>query len=146
MAYNGLALRPHLAKDSTWTRAIANRQCWHFDAWLLEDARLGVIYVRAEARAGGRELLWSQLYAWSGSRLNAIIHLPDGTREVTLQDKALWPRYDELNALHWRHIVPMSERVPNGYRSRSVALHYVRAPSLEPLEDGVANWHRYGEK
>jgi hypothetical protein len=128
---------------------IAPGSCWHFDAWLCEEQN-GALALLVETRKGGRDLLSSHVYAWDGERLRYMNVSADDLRRdcqpVTMQDKALWPRYAELNRLHWDYVIPMSVRVPDGFRSRSVALHYIRAPSIAPFDGTEANMHQYGEK
>jgi hypothetical protein len=139
--YNPLPNRPYVGKTEQVMRLIAPGHCWHFDAWLLAGG--DKLFLLVETRAGGRQLLTLNMYQWDGGRLHYCTEGFDDLQPVTLQDKALWPRFDELNALHWRYVYPMSLRVPPGFRSRSVALHYIRAPSLEPFDGTEVNLHQY---
>jgi hypothetical protein len=144
MAYSQLQYRPHVKPTEQVQGLIAPSHCWHFDAWLYEYG--GELFLLAETRAGGRDLLTRHAYQWDGERLRYVADVPDLSAPVTLQDKAMWPRFAELNALHHRYVLPMAARVPSGFRSRSVALHYVRAPSIAPFDPDVVNLHQYGEK
>lgn len=142
--YNELPFRPHVSTKSAVMRLIAPNHCWHFDAWLY-SAGARALALHTETRQGGRDLLTSHVYLWDGTRLTYLASgIDPGAEPVTLQDKALWPRYAELNRLHWDHILPMAARVPAGFRTRSVALHYIRAPSLDPFSDDAINMHQYG--
>jgi hypothetical protein len=143
MAYKQLQLRPNVRDTEQVHYLIAPGHCWHFDAWLY-DAGDG-LYLLTETRKGGRDLIASHAYRWDGHTLRYVARVPDGAALVTMHDKALWPRFDELNRLHWLYIVPMAARVPAGFRSRSVALHYVRAPSIAPFDGTEVNLHQYGE-
>jgi hypothetical protein len=147
MAYNALTLRPHVLPASQVMGLIAPSTCWHFDAWLMQRlAFLDEMYFVIETRAGGRDLLTRHCYWLRDGRL---IYTPEPAGEaqpVTLQDKALWPRFAELNAMHWRFVYPMALAVPPGYRSRSVAFHYVRAPNIEPFDGTEVNMHQYEQK
>lgn len=129
--------RPHVRRTEQVMMLIGPSTCWHFDAWLL--ALGGELFAVIETRAGGRELLTRNTYKVMGGGLHYVAAIPDGAEFITLQDKALWPRFAELNEIHWRWIVPMTLRVPGGYRSRSVALNYVRAPSIEPFDGTEVN-------
>lgn len=145
MAYSTLELRPHVRPTEQVHGLIAPSHCWHFDAWLypLTGDALALLI---ETRAGGRELLTSHVYSWDGDRLRYLALTADDLRAmvqpITMQDRAYVSRFVELNNLHaW--VLPMAARVPSGYRSRSVALHYVRAPSLEPFEDDALNLSQF---
>lgn len=144
MAYAQLQYRPNVKPTEQVQGLIARGHCWHFDAWLFEYN--GGLALLVETRAGGRDLLTSNAYAWDGERLRYLNATGDELRQlatVTLQDKAYWPREAELNVLHLR-VLDMAARVPSGFRSRSVALHYVRAPSLAPFDGSEVNLHQYG--
>lgn len=142
MAHNPLVLRPYTSPSSQAGYLISKQTCWHFDAWL--HVLHNHVFLHIETRAGGRKKLTGHTYLWTGERLQYCVQSLDAAERVTLQDKALWPRYDELNAMHWRYVPAMAARIPDGYRSRSVALHYIRAPSLDPMADSP-NFFRYGE-
>lgn len=132
MAYTGIPTRENVSATEQLMTLIAKGTCWHFDAWMLRDDQ-GRLYVLVQTRAGGRKLIWEMSYTYENGVLRAVMEIPEQAQFITLQDKAEWPHFDELNRLHWERIVPMTRRVPDGFRSRSVALHYVRAPSLEPF-------------
>lgn len=144
--YNPLPFRPYVAPNSSVMVLIAKGHCWHFDAWMRCGSD-GTLYVHIETRSGGRELLTRTLFTAMHGTLyrmgGAVEPVIDQLEPVTLQDKALWPRYAELNEIHWRDILPLAGQPPRGFRSRSVALHYIRAPSLDPLADDVLNMHHY---
>jgi hypothetical protein len=146
MAYAQLQYRPHVKPTEQVQALIAPGHCWHFDAWLYDAGntqRAGYLYLVTESRAGGRDLLSRNCYVWDGEGLRYCAHVPGDLRPVTINDKALWPREAELNRLHAR-VLEMASRVPGGFRSRSVALHYVRAPSIAPFDPDVVNLHQYG--
>ncbi len=139
--YNTLKNRPFVRQNSTALQRIANKKCWHFDAWLGETSQPGMLALHVKTSAGGREQLTAMTYLILNGRLKVT---PRNTvaRLLTLDD--LSPdEYDTINALHWRTVFGMARRVPAGFRSRSVALHYIRAPSLDPIPPTVTNWSRY---
>jgi hypothetical protein len=141
--WKALQYRPHVRTTEQVHGLIAHGKCWHFDAWLFEYN--GALALLAETRAGGRDVLTSHAYTWDGDALRYLNASGDELREhrtVTMQDRAYVSRADELNALHGR-VIAMAARVPAGFRSRSVALHYVRAPSLEPFEPDAVNMTQY---
>jgi hypothetical protein len=144
MSYALLVLRPHVTLDSTVHRLIAPGTCWHFDAWLYQHG--AELYLLVETRAGGRRELASHAYMIDGDRIRYVPAIPEGAVAVTMNDKALWPEFDRLNTIHWRYVLPMTNRIPAGFRGRSVALHYVRAPALEPFDGTEVNLHQYGKK
>jgi hypothetical protein len=86
------------------------------------------------------------VYLWNGDALRYVAFDLSEAETVTLQDRALWPRFAELNSMHWRYVYPMAMKVPPGYRSRSVAFHYIRAPSIEPFDGTEVNMHQYDKK
>lgn len=131
MAWNTIPTRPNVKATEQVLGLIAPSHCWHFDAWLYGEPN-GPLILRVETRAGGRELLTSILYRWDGERLRATTQQPDYMRPVTVNDRPMWSRSAELDRLHKR-VLAMAARVPAGYRSRSVALHYVRAPDIHPI-------------
>jgi hypothetical protein len=141
MSYAQLQYRPHVKPTEQVMTLIANGRCWHFDAWLYPHNN--DVLLQVQTRAGGRDVLSQHHYIWDGERLRYTAEIPNGQFSITMQDRAYWSRFDELNRLHWQYIVPMSRRVPDGFRSRSVALHYVRAPSLEPFGDDALNLSQY---
>jgi hypothetical protein len=141
--YKQLPLRPNVKPTEQLQTLIAPSHCWHFDAWLLRDAS-GALYLRIETRMGGRYLLTSHDYIVEHGRARMVMGIPADARPITLQDKAEWPHTDTLNRLHRRYVLPMAARVPDGFRSRSVALHYVRAPDLAPFDGSEVNLHQYG--
>lgn len=141
-----MELRPHVGIHSFLMELIGTGRCWHFDAWI---ERIGdTYYLRTETRAGGRDVLqrnYYRLYPNTASPLHYVPRMPPGASErITLQDRGL-PQddCDALNAIHWSHIRPMLQRRPDAYTSTSAAFHYIRAPSLEPIED-AQNFFRYG--
>lgn len=141
MAYNPLALRPHV--KNALLPLLANRNCWHFDCWILSDA--GELYVKIETREGGRRLLVSHVYRvhWRTDGQPAMRYcdsVPAGALAVTLQDAGLAPIYPQLNAMHWNTLYPMAMRRPDAFRVSSIAFHYVTAPSLLPLDHTVQNY------
>lgn len=136
--YSAIQTRPHVRVTEQVMELIGNSTCWHFDAWMMR-APDGTLFLRVQTRAGGRDRLTEADYVYLGGRLQYAAVFASDLQPITMQDRAEWPRFAEFNELHWRHIVPMSQRVPAGYRSRSVALHYVRAPSLEPFDADVVN-------
>jgi hypothetical protein len=113
---------------------------------MLRHPVTGVLYVKIQTRKGGRELLTEHEYIVENGRMRYAAAIPSEAEPITMHDKAEWPRFDELNALHHKYVLPMAARVPDNFRSRSVALHYVRAPSLPPFEGDEVNLHQYGEK
>jgi hypothetical protein len=131
MAWNAIPTRPHVKPTEQVMALIAPSHCWHFDAWLYGDPQ-GALILRVETRAGGREVLTSNLYEWDGERLRYTTQPPDYMRPVTVNDRPMWRRARELDGLH-RRVMTMAARVPAGFRSRSVALHYVRAPDVHPI-------------
>lgn len=136
--YRPLLLRPHVKPTEQVMGLIAPSHCWHFDAWLLRDDQ-GRLYARLETRAGGRDLLTSLEYMYEAGTLRMVAQIPASAQPVTIQDRG--ENADELNELHGRYILPRCHgRLPAGFRSRSVRLHYVRAPSLPPFADDVTNW------
>lgn len=145
MAYNALEYRPNVRPTEQVFGLIAPGHCWHFDAWLFSTGHEHMLALIVETRKGGRDLLTHNEYVWDGRSLRYANTAPDSgpLGEVTLQDRALVSRADELNELH-RRVLAMAARVPAGFRSRSVALHYVRAPSLAPFDADVVNLHQYG--
>lgn len=131
MAWNAIPNRPHVKPTEQVMTLIAPSHCWHFDAWLYEYGP--DLLLRVETRAGGRDLLWSAFYVWNGERLN-YCNTPHAAnlRPVTFNDRAMWSRAAELDRLHKR-VLTMIARRPAGFRSQSVALHYVRAPDVHPI-------------
>lgn len=149
MAYNTLPYRPHVSSTSNVLELIARGTCWHFDAWMFRDIEHDAFYLRTETRAGGRELIASNTYrlALGDAPRLEYAYITEGSARlspITLQDRDILPHYSGLNAVHWRYVVPMSCRVPAGFRSRSVCMHYVRAPSIEPVAADVLNSFTYG--
>jgi hypothetical protein len=144
MAYNALQYRPNVKPTEQVHTLIAPGHCWHFDAWLFEYN--GGLALLTETRAGGRDLLTANAYTWDGERLKYLNATGDELRQlptITVQDRQYISRAGELNAMH-RRVLEMAARVPSGFRSRSVALHYVRAPSLAPFDGTEVNLHQYG--
>lgn len=140
-----LELRPNVESNTFLMELIGNGRCWHFDAWLFDCA--DAYYLRTQTRAGGRDVLQTnayKLHLGASQPLHYVWPMPGGGRELTLQDRGL-PQADRdaLNAIHWSHIRPMLQRRPDAYTSTSAAFHYIRAPSLEPIED-AQNFFRYG--
>lgn len=140
---NQLAQRPHVSPQAYLMELIGNGRCWHFDAWLYDFGAVAFYFV-IETRAGGRDLLERRTYRLAGGTMSYTVDPPPG-EPVTLHDRALAPYYAELNEAHWRYIRPMAALRPEGYTSTSMAFHYIRAPSLEPL-DADANFFQYGRK
>lgn len=138
--YAKLDFRPHVAVTSHMITLIANLRCWHFDAWLARHQ--GTYYYIVETRAGGRDRLTQWNYMVHPGGLRFVPELPDRAELCTFSDRDVRGAYAHLNALHWRHIVPMSKRKPDMYRSRSIAMHYIRAPSHDPME-GIRNHFSY---
>lgn len=141
MAWNAIPTRPNVKPTEQVMTLIAPSHCWHFDAWLYEGWDRDTLVLKTETRAGGRNLLTSALYVWNGDSLRYTDTAPNYARACTLQDRALIPRAAELDALHSR-VLRMAARVPSGFRSRSVALHYVRCPDLPPFDGTEANWQQ----
>jgi hypothetical protein len=146
MASKTMSTRPHVRSTEQVYSLISRGHCWHFDAWMLRHPASGMLYVKVQQRKGGRDLLAEHEYIYEGGRLRYVPRIPTECEPVTMQDQREWPQFAELNALHWRYIIPMTHRIPAGFRSRSVALHYVRAPSLAPFEGDEVNLHQYAEK
>lgn len=146
---NELKLRPHVGVNSHLMEMIGNGRCWHFDAWLIDVE--GEFYLLTETRAGGRDVLQRngyRLVLGAAQPLHYVWPVPEG-RRITLQDRdmnvsatARIAARDALNAIHWSHIRPMLQRRPDAFTSTSAQFHYIRAPSLAPLED-AANFFRY---
>jgi hypothetical protein len=132
MAWNTIPTRPNVKPTEQVMGLIAPSHCWHFDAWLYEVAASDDLLLRVETRAGGRDLLTSALYRWDGERLRYTAPQPEDQRAVTINARHMWSRAAELGRLHKR-VLTMAARVPSGFRSRSVALHYVRAPDVHPI-------------
>lgn len=144
MAYSQLQYRVNVKPTEQVQGLIAPGHCWHFDAWLFSEPN-GALALLVETRAGGRELLTSNAYAWDGERLRYMNAPADMLRDlpaITVQDRGYVSRFEELNRLHSK-VLDMAARVPSGFRSRSVALHYVRAPSLAPFEDDALNLSQF---
>jgi len=142
---NELELRPNVGAHSHLMEMIGNGRCWHFDAWLMEYHNAYCLLT--ETRAGGRDILQRnayKLHLGAAQPLHYVWPLPHVGRLVTLQDRGL-PQADRdaLNAIHWSHIRPMLQRRPDAYTSTSAAFHYIRAPSIDPIE-GYTNFFRYG--
>lgn len=152
MPYRDLTLRPHLS--TSWKQTLGNGRCWHFDAWLLYDeADSGAMYMVIQTRKGGRDVLTQHEYSvdWLANGEAALSYLPDRDRMarasfVTLQDRSMRELYGRLNRLHWNTIWPMTQRRPDEFTYSSIALHYVRAPSLEPILAGTVNYSRFAER
>jgi hypothetical protein len=133
--------------------AIGAGTCWHFDAWCYRDA-LGFLSLHVMTHRGGRELLTSMLYAIEPS--GALRYMGDGPiriagldtpnihdMAVTLQDRKLPPgSRDQLQRCHTDYVLPMCERVPPSFRSRSVWLHYCRAPDMLGVPADVVNYYK----
>ena len=143
--YNALAYRPNVQPKSSVMQLIAPGTCWHFDAWLFIERHTGALILHVQTRRGGRDLLTDHMYRVENGQPRYAASVGEGD-PITLQDRAQWPRFAELNELHWRHIVPMAARVPAGFKSRSVALHYIRAPALDPFAGDEVNLHQYERK
>lgn len=148
MTYSKMLHRPHVTQTSMVGVLITKPICWHLDVWLYRDAD-EAYWFRVETRKGGRGMpLWQVSYRTrlgEGPRL--LLALPDGLEPVTLQDRAIVADkalYAYLNRWHWELIVPLSRRIPSAFKSRSVALHYIRAPSYPPLDGSETNYHKYG--
>ena len=130
--------------------AINNSKCWHLDAWILRDIKTTELFLRVQTREGGRVLLTTFNYAliWAGDRYSARYcndMPPDAAlTPITIQDQ---PRevYDRLNELHWRTIYPMTLQRPDAYLYSSVALWYITAPSLLPVDNTMQNYSPYAE-
>lgn len=140
---NRLDYRPFVGQTSHLMELIGSARCWHFDAWLAMDR--GTFYFIVETRHGGREPLTRHTYKVAGELIFLVPDAPAGAVLVTLSDRALAGLYERLNRIHWRFIVPLSHRKPDRYAGRSIAMHYVRAPSLDPLE-GIVNRFAYGQR
>jgi len=144
---NKLELRPNVESNTFLMELIGNGRCWHFDAWIYlinDDA----FYLMTQTRAGGRDVLQTNVYKLHLGATQPLQYawpLPDGEKRlVTLQDRGLSGAVrDKLNAIHWSHIRPMLARRPDAYTSTSAAFHYIRAPSIDPIE-GYTNFFRYG--
>lgn len=134
-----IALRPHVKPSEQVMLLIAPSHCWHFDAWFLRDSA-NRLYVRMETRAGGRELLTSFEYMYENGRLRMVPLTPADARLITMSDRAELANAGELNHVHTKYVLAFAARVPRGFRSRSVALHYVRAPDLPPITPDMENW------
>jgi hypothetical protein len=142
MAWNALPLRPHVKPTEQVMGLIAPSHCWHFDAWLLRDEH-NRLYLRIETRAGGRELLTSLEYMYEQGRLRMVPAIPAHAYPITMQDRTEQPthRATELDAIHRAYVLPRAwAALGANFRSRSIRLHYVRAPSLPPIGDDLANW------
>lgn len=139
-----LKYRPNLTPTSTVHSMVAKGICWHFDAWLFRDTD-NSLYLDVQTRRGGRDLIARNVYRaiHGNTRLATVARVPETAQALTLHDRAELPWYAELNALHWRYVVPMIARRPDAFRSQSVALHYLRAPSLDPFGGAGENFHVY---
>jgi hypothetical protein len=138
-----LSTRPNVKVTEQVYTLISRGHCWHFDAWMMRHPVTNMLYVKTQTRAGGRDLLTEHDYICEGGRLRYVPSIPVGAEPLTMMDQREWPNFDELNALHWRYVAPMAARVPAGFRSRSVALHYVRAPNVEPFGPDAVNLSQY---
>lgn len=136
-----LEARPWIKPTLGSWKMLTARTCWHFDAYAF--LCFGGLRLVIETRRGGNRLIKRSVYA--------IRH--DGT---------LWPMEDDaqafgkvtlgelepafrghLNAIHWRYVVPWSERVPSWARSRSVLCHYVTRDDRDAMA-GLENYFRTG--
>lgn len=148
MAYKPMELRPYLR--GAYRQRAANGRCWHFDAWLFYDeADAGALYMATQTREGGRELLTAHSYIvhWRDDGDAALVYraqIPAHANLVRITDGAMLPLYERLNRMHWSHVVPMAQRRPDAYAYSSVALHYIAAPSLDPLA-GAQNYSPWGK-
>jgi hypothetical protein len=136
MAYSLIPTRPHVSLTSTVMTLIAKSICLHYDAWLFRAPATGDYYVLLQAREGGRKLLGERRYRITDELMERIADpIPADAYEVTLQSKEQWPDFERLNSIHHAYILPLVRGpLPSGYKSRSVALHYVQSPSLEPVQ------------
>lgn len=139
--YRPLLLRPYVKPSEQVMGLIGPSHCWHFDAWLLRDTARR-LYIRVQTRAGGRELLSEREYLVEHGLARMVLAIPVDAEPITLQDRGEQQSADELNSLHSRYVMPWAATVPPGFRSRSVALHYVRCPDLAPFEGDEANWQQ----
>lgn len=154
-AYTAMDNRPHVSSTSWIATVLRKRSTWHFDAWLVETPD-GTLWFNIEISEGGIrgvQQIWFAVAPEIGPNGYALRREKDHTRwppaelctARTLDNARLlaWRGYDVrvLNITHWASIVPMIKR-PTEYKWTSVALHYITAASLEPLDD-ADNWHRY---
>lgn len=144
MSYTPLILRPYVRNALLST--FGNGKCWHFDCWMaIDEADSGAMYVIVQTRRGGRDVLTQLTYKvhWRDDG-SAGLHyhdgVPAGVNTFTLQDRALAPFYSRLNELHWDTIYPMAMRRPDAFAYSSIALHYIAAPSLLPIDHSVQNY------
>lgn len=144
MATKRSALRNHVSTRIYNT--INRRDCWHLDAWLIQDHNDCLFFV-LESRRGGWEVL---------SRIAIRVH-DDGTTQI--QDLQLGGRIDgiqrhlndpwasrtihreALERVHWQLIQPSLRREREGFRfPYSVMLHYLWTdPSVTEPFDGIHN-------
>lgn len=142
-----LQYRPHIVPTSDSYRRIRSHKCWHFDAWLCR-AGLGELFLLTEARRGGRLIRtrpmpndvyrvapngtlhpcnYGALYA-GGEVLQVTIDALEGTA----RDAAL--------TVHRAYVMAWADRVPFGFTSRSVCLHYWPIPDSPAIAEGTMNY------
>jgi hypothetical protein len=157
MSFSTMPNRPHVADTSWVATVIRKRTCLHVDVRLYEDARR-TLWFNVRMTKGGVELL-ADNWIRTGNPGDPLglypvtdIHMQPDARHCTEQHlRSRWSlagdgwREAWLNELHWRKLQPLlTGELPSGFKNRSLAFHYVRAASLEPVE-GMENWMRYGK-
>lgn len=149
MAFSPMPLRPYLR--GAYKARAANGRCWHFDAWILCDSQDAMtLYVIVQTRRGGRDVLTQHSYRVIGGPNNEPTlryhdKVPQHAEAMRITDASFAPWYSRLNGLHWSVIRPMAMRRPDTFTYSSVALHYIAAPSLDPIPPGTQNFSPYAK-
>lgn len=155
MTLTTMPRRTHVS-NSSWIAAVLRRHSTlHTDAWLLEDSD-GVLWLRVLTSKGGVRMLKEDWLQVALGKTPPLWRVPDIRRHPDVRTcterylRSRWSLEDGgwrdnwLNILHWSVLQPAFAAMPEGYKWSSIACHYIRAASVDPVE-GMENWMAYGK-
>lgn len=135
MTYRPVELRPNIRPDGRLGKVLLNRRCLHYDFWVMGE------YLIVQLRAGGRELVASQI--WDIALCVPVDDWQDG-QEAHINSRepmkrAACARADALI------VQPLlAEPTPYPYTCRSVCLHYWAFHKIDPITPDMLNFWKPG--
>lgn len=149
--YKVLEYRPFVDSNTGLLSRIANRNCWHFDAWLRRHVLDNSLYIVIRTSRGGKvtgsgEYLRTTVFKIRPSgRLQRCDNIDAGVilampwacmGQLGDTERAL------MEQIHRAYIVSWCHAVPSGFRGRSVCLHYIQAGDAPAINPDTVNYYR----